>query len=126
MTFPQWLQQNAFLILLFVYVGYLLVRPPSIEAWLAFLDSFQNKGAQLLLLWISNVLVIVVLVRFWALFDSQLKTTIVGILSAVNGAFLGAIGSRALVSGSGNGKPPAAPDKLGVSFTPPAGPAGKS
>jgi hypothetical protein len=118
MTFLQWLQQNAFLILLFVYVGYLLLRPPSIASWLAFLDSFQNKGAQLLLLWISNVLVIVVLVRFWALFDAQLKTTIVGILSAVNGAFLGAVGAHALgAAGNGNGKPPAgAPDNLAVSF----------
>lgn len=121
MTFPLWLQQNAFLILLFAYVGFLLLRPPSIASWLAFLDSFQNKGAQLLLLWISNVLVIVVLVRFWALFDAQLKTTIVGILSAVNGAFLGAVGAHALGGGNGNGKPPAAPDNLGVGFTPPAG-----
>jgi hypothetical protein len=117
MTLIQWLQQNAFLILLFLYVGYLLMRPPSISGWLAFLDSFQNKGAQLLLLWISNVLVIVVLVRFWALFDAQLKTTIVGILSAVNGAFLGAVGAHALGSGNGNGKP-ADPDALGVSFAP--------
>lgn len=121
MTLIQWLQQNAFLILLFLYVGYLLINPPSIGGWLAFLDSFQNKGAQLLLLWISNVLVIVVLVRFWALFDAQLKTTIVGILSAVNGAFLGAVGAHALGSGNGNGKAPGAPDKLDVNFSPPAG-----
>lgn len=118
MTITQWLQQNAFLILLFLYVGYLLLNPPSIDSWLAFLDSFQNKGAQLLLLWVSNVLVIVVLVRFWGLFDAQLKTTIVGILSAVNGAFLGAVGAHALGSGSGNGngKPPGAPDTLAVGF----------
>jgi hypothetical protein len=114
MTFQQWLQNNAFLIVLIFFATYLVLKPPTITGWQSFLDSFESKGAQLLLLWISNFLVIILLVRYWAMFDAQLKTTIVGILSAVNGAFLGAIGARATSNGS-NGKP----DTLTASFVAP-------
>lgn len=79
--------------------------------WERFAHSFEEKGAQILLLWITDMLVLAVLVFYWKRFDDTLQTTIVGVLSGINGAFLGATGARAL----SNGVPPK-PDKLDVGF----------
>ena len=76
--------------------------------WQTFADSFETKGAQILLLWITDIIVITVLVLLWRRFDATLQTTIVGILSAVNGAFLGALGARPPSGGA---------DTLHVGFT---------
>jgi len=116
MTFFQWVQNNAIFIVIMFFTAWILVKPPSISSWQAFLDSFESKGGQLLLLFVSNVLLIIALVRFWALFDAQLKTTIVGILSAVNGALLGALGAK---NTGGNGGTPPKPDTLTASLVVP-------
>jgi hypothetical protein len=115
MSILQWFESNTLIILSFAFAIYIVAfnKLPSITAWQSFLDSFETKGGQLLLLWISDALVLLLLIHFWKMFDAQLQTTIVGILSAVNGAFLGAIGARN--TGNGNG---AKPDALHVDFTP--------
>lgn len=108
----QWFLSNSLLI-----VGALLAlvivfgkKLPSIATWQAFLDSFESKGGQLMLLWITDFIVLAVLVRYWKGFDAQLQTTIVGLLSGVNGAFLGAVGARpTAVNGNAHDAPPPAP-----------------
>src|SRR5271155_1144065 len=107
MSLWQWFQENT-LTLIGVLIGlFLLARNkfPKIEGWQAFLDSFESKGGQLLLLWITDLIFVAVLIRYWKNFDATVQTTVVGILSAVNGAFLGAVGSRPTTNG-GNGAPP--------------------
>ena len=101
----QWFLSNSLLI-----VGALLAliivfgnKLPSITTWQAFLDSFESKGGQLMLLWVTDFIVLTVLVRYWKGFDAQLQTTIVGLLSGVNGAFLGAVGARPTANTSGIG-----------------------
>jgi hypothetical protein len=107
----QWFTANTTMILAVMLAFYIIAfnKLPEITAWQAFLDSFESKGGQLLLLWVSDGLVLLLLIHFWKFFDAQLQTTIVGILSAVNGAFLGAIGARNTTNGGavGDGKPAA-------------------
>lgn len=115
MNLWQWFQENT-LTLIGVLVGLFLLgrnKFPSIVGWQAFLDSFESKGGQLLLLWITDLIFVAVLIRYWKNFDPTVQTTVVGILSAVNGAFLGAVGARPTTNG-GNGKP----DHLAVNFVP--------
>ena len=88
-------------------------RLPSVAGWQAFLDSLESKGGQLLMLAVFDSLIIGVIIHYWQTFDAQLKTTIVGLLSGINGAFLGALGARP--TGNGNG---AKPDTLAVTLTP--------
>jgi hypothetical protein len=116
MSLWQWFQENTLTIFgaLIGIVIMLRYRNPSIASWAAFLDSFESKGAQLLLVWLTNMIVLIVIVRYWKNFDAQLQTAIVGLLSGINGAFLGAIGAR-----PSNGTAPK-PDTLIASFTPPA------
>jgi hypothetical protein len=112
MNFLQWFEAN-YLIILAVFFAFYIIgfhKFPSITAWQAFLDSFESKGGQLLLLWVSDGLVLLLLIHFWKMFDAQLQTTIVGILSAVNGAFLGAIGAKA--TSNGNGAAPSTPESI--------------
>ena len=115
MSLWEWFMQNTLLIFGVLFAFYIIAfnKLPGITGWQAFLDSFESKGGQLLLLWVSDGLVLLLLIHFWKLFDAQLQTTIVGILSAVNGAFLGAIGARntneAGVNGSGKGPATPAP-----------------
>lgn len=93
-SFPiaQWLPWIFFTVLFLYAIRY--GQLPSIHSWQKFCDSFESKGAQLLLLWVTDGIVLAVTVLFWKKFDSQLQTTIVGLLSGINGAFLGAIGAR--------------------------------
>lgn len=82
---------------------------PAIHAWQKFADSFESKGAQLLLLWVTDGVVLFVIVLFWKRFDPQLQTTIVGLLSGINGAFLGAVGSRQTSTPTNDGSQPTPP-----------------
>ena len=118
----QWLQSNAAWIVLVLFAFYLFAfrKFPSIAGWQAFLDSFESKGAQLVLLWVSDFLLLWMIIHFWAMFDQILRTTIVGIMSAMNGAFLGAIGARNTSGGNGGGTPK--PDTLQASLVPANGP----
>jgi hypothetical protein len=111
-----WFTTNSLVILGALFFIYLVAfnKFPSISGWQAFLDSFESKGGQLLLLWFSDLLLLVWLSHYWKFFDTQMQTTIVGILSAVNGAFLGAIGARNTSNGNGNGS--SKPDRLTASF----------
>ena len=95
-TLLAWLQANSVMLTIAV-VALILVfgkKLPSIQTWQAFLDSFESKGGQLMLLWATNFILLAILVHYWALFDAHAQTIIVGLLSGVNGAFLGAIGSK--------------------------------
>jgi hypothetical protein len=117
MTPWEWFQQNTYVIIGALFGFYLLMarRFPSVTSWQEFLNSFESKGGQLILLWVTDLIVMTILVRYWKFFDAQLQTTIVGLLSGVNGAFLGAIGARSTSNGNGNGSPP---PKLDVTFVP--------
>jgi len=90
--------------------------------WTTFTDSFEQKGTQILLLWFTDMTVLAAVIFFWKHFDDALQTTLVGILSGINGAFLGAMGARALLNnGNGNGTGPGLP----MPPIPPAPPATK-
>jgi len=115
MNLWQWFQENTLTLFGAAVMLALLIRNryPSAAGWQSFLDSFESKGGQLLLLWITDLIFVAVLIRYWKNFDATVQTTVVGILSAVNGAFLGAVGARPTTNG-GNGKP----DTLKASFVP--------
>jgi hypothetical protein len=106
--------QYAVLIAVLAVFLRLMYTAPSITGWQQFLDSFETKGGQLMLLWVTDFIVLGVVVHFWKTFDAQLQTFIIGLLGGINGAFLGAIGAR---NTGGNGGPPKA-DKLVASFVP--------
>jgi len=106
-----WFQENTLtlfgaLLGIFILLRY---RAPSIQSWGSFLDSFESKGGQLLLVWVTDLVVLAVIVRYWKNFDAQLQTAIVGLLSGINGAFLGAIGARPSSNGNGSHPEPAGP-----------------
>jgi hypothetical protein len=111
----QWFQDNTLTIFgaLIGIVIMLRYKSPNIQSWTGFLDSFESKGAQLLLVWLTDMIVLIVIVRYWKNFDAQLQTAIVGLLSGINGAFLGAIGAR-----PSNGNGGAKPDTLTATFVP--------
>jgi hypothetical protein len=115
MSLWQWFTANTVVILGALLMVYIIAfnKLPSATAWQAFLDSFETKGGQLMLLWVSDGLVLLLLIHFWKMFDAQLQTTIVGILSAVNGAFLGAIGAKNTSNGGAGNAP-----KMNVTFVP--------
>lgn len=125
MTWLQWLQSNALPVLGGLFALYIIAfnKLPSIATWQAFLDSFESKGGQLMLLWVTDFIVLAVLVHYWKGFDAQLQTTIVGLLSGVNGAFLGAIGARATGIGGGPGAGPGPIVDAPLVPSPPAAPA---
>lgn len=104
MTFQQWLMGNSYLILATVFLLLIIAfnRIPTIAGWQSFLDSFESKGGQLLLLVVTDFIILTVLVRYWKGFDAQLQTTMVGLLSGVNGAFLGAVGARQQPASNGS------------------------
>jgi hypothetical protein len=120
MNLWQWFQENTLTLMGAAIVISLLVRNkyPTAAGWQAFLDSFESKGGQLLLLWITDLIFVAVLIRYWKNFDATVQTTVVGILSAVNGAFLGAVGARATSPPGGS----ATPDTLKASFVPAGSP----
>jgi hypothetical protein len=125
MNFWQWIHENTLTLIGVLILVFLLARNkfPTIEGWQAFLDSFESKGGQLLLLWITDLIFVAVLIRYWKNFDATVQTTVVGILSAVNGAFLGAVGARvsaALNDSNGHSLPPAAPTAAPAATPPPA------
>ena len=93
---------GVFLILL------LLNRLPGIDSWTKFLNLFENKGAQLLLLWVTDMIVLLIIVHFWGEWEQTLRLTITNLLSGINGAFLGAVGAKALTDGGGNPPQPSA------------------
>lgn len=115
MSLWQWFQNNTIILLGGAFALYMVAgnKLPSIKTYQEFLDSFESKGGQLLLLWVTDFLILGILIRYWNSFGPPLQTTIVGLLSGVNGAFLGAIGARQ-TSGGGDAKP----DKLEASFVP--------
>lgn len=117
MTIWYLLQENSLAILAILAALYAISakRMPSIQTWQAFLDSFESKGGQLLLLWVTDFIVLGIIVHYWKIFDAQLQTTIVGLLSGINGAFLGAIGARNTGNGGGGG---GGTPKLTVGFQP--------
>ena len=114
MTLWQWFQENTLTIFGALIGIFIMLRfkTPSIQSWASFLDSFESKGAQLLLVWLTDMIVLIVIVRYWKNFDAQLQTAIVGLLSGINGAFLGAIGAR---PSNPNGTKP---DTLAANFVP--------
>jgi hypothetical protein len=69
--------------------------------WQRFADSFETKGAQILLLWITDLLFVAVLIFYAKDLDPMVMSTVTGLVGGVNGAFLGATGARAAT----NGKP---------------------
>jgi hypothetical protein len=101
-----WFTQNSVMILGGLFALYVIAfnKLPSVGAWQAFLDCFESKGGQLMLLWVTDFIFLAILVRYWDLFDAHVQTVIVGLLSGVNGAFLGAVGARN-TSPNGNGRP---------------------
>jgi hypothetical protein len=111
MSLWQWFQSNTVVIIGALFALYVISanKLPSVKTWQDFLDSFESKGGQLLLLWVTDFLILAVLIRYWNEFGSSLQTTIVGLLSGVNGAFLGAIGARQTSNGT--------PDKLVAGVT---------
>ena len=121
MTLWQWLHENTLTLVGVLIIAFLLIRNkfPKIEGWQAFLDSFESKGGQLMLLWVTDLIFVAVLIRFWKNFDPTVQTTVVGILSAVNGAFLGAVGARPTTNG-GNGHAPVSPAIPAAAPTAPA------
>jgi hypothetical protein len=110
-----WLQQNTLLLIGTLFIFYVVIakRIPSAESLQGYADIFESKGGQLILLIVADFVVLTIVVRYWKTFDAQLQTTIVGILAAMNGAFLGAIGARNTSNG-GNGQP----DSMKVGFRP--------
>jgi hypothetical protein len=114
MSIWDWFTANTLVIIGALFAVYVIggKKLPSIATWQAFLNSFESKGGQLMLLWVTDFIVLGVIVHFWKMFDAQLQTTIVGLLSGINGAFLGAIGARN--TGSGGGAVP----NLAVGFVP--------
>ena len=84
--------------------------------WDRFTGSFETKGAQILLLWFTDILVLLLLVVFWKYIDGTLQTTIVGVLTGINGAFLGATGSRPSNGNSGGSS--STPTQLAAFVTP--------
>jgi hypothetical protein len=111
-----WFTQNSVMILGGLFALYVIAfnKLPSVSAWQAFLDCFESKGGQLMLLWVTDFIFLAILVRYWDLFDAHVQTVIVGLLSGVNGAFLGAVGAR---NTSNNGNSPK-PDTLTPTLTP--------
>jgi hypothetical protein len=81
--------------------------------WQMFVDSFETKGAQILLLWITDLIFVAVLLFLAKTLDPAVMNTITGLVGGVNGAFLGAMGAR---QSNGNGSPK--PDKLVASVVP--------
>lgn len=116
MTLWQWFQENTLtffgaLLVVFILVRY---RMPSIQSWTAFLDSFESKGGQILLLFSADLIFVALVIKFNKSLDPAVLSTITGILGGINGAFLGAMGARALGNGGGAAKP----DKLTATLTP--------
>lgn len=128
LSLVQWFIGNSYLILggLLALAALAFNRVPSMASWQSFLDSFESKGGQLMLLWITDFIVLTVLVRYWKGFDAQLQTTIVGLLSGINGAFLGAVGARQTPANgngyNGNGGNGVAPVPNSPTPQPPAAP----
>lgn len=114
-SFAQWFQENTFtflgsLLILFILIRY---RPPSIQSWVEFLESFESKGGQILLLFSADLIFVALVIKFNKSIDAAVMSTITGILGGINGAFLGAMGARS--AGNGNGSKP---DTLTASFVP--------
>jgi hypothetical protein len=82
--------------------------------WQKFTDSFETKGAQIFLLWVTDILFVYTLIHYSSHLDATTIATLTGLVGGVNGAFLGAMGARTGANGNGNGTAP----KLDVSFTP--------
>jgi hypothetical protein len=88
--------------------------------WQTFVDSFETKGAQILLLWFTDLLFVWLLIHYENVVNPAVMNTITGLVGGVNGAFLGAMGAR---QSNGNGSPK--PDKLTASLVPANGPLGE-
>lgn len=116
MSWWQWFQENTFTILgaLFVFILLFRYKAPSSESWGAFLDTFESKGGQILLLFSADLIFVALVIKFNKSIDAAVMSTITGILGGINGAFLGAMGAR----GTSNGGNGTKPDQLSVQFTP--------
>jgi hypothetical protein len=62
--------------------------------WQTFTDSFEMKGAQIFLLWVTDLLFVAVLIFYAKDLDPIVMSTVTGLVGGVNGAFLGAMGAR--------------------------------
>jgi membrane protein YqaA with SNARE-associated domain len=111
----QWFQENTLTVFgaLIVLSLILRYRVPSIQSWGLFLDSFESKGGQILLLFTADLIFVALVIKFNKSIDPAVMATITGILGGINGAFLGAMGAR---PSNGNGTPK--PDTLKTSFVP--------
>ena len=114
----QWIQENTFTIVGVLLVFFVLIRykAPTIQSWTMFLDSFESKGGQILLLFSADLIFVALVIKFNKSIDPAVMSTITGILGGINGAFLGAMGAR---NANGNGTKP---DTLTATFAPPAQP----
>ena len=122
-TIWEWFTQNTLLIFALLFTFYIIAfnKLPSISGWQSFLNSFESKGGQLMLLWVTDIVVLAVLVHYWTGFSATLQNFMTGLISGINGAFLGAIGARnTQTNGSGGASP-----TLNVGFIPGTDPAGK-
>lgn len=90
-------------VLAFVVLLVFANKLPTVTTWQSFLNCFESKGGQLVLLWVTDMLLLGVLVHYWKGWDTTLQTSVVGILSGVNGAFLGAVGVRQASPNGTNG-----------------------
>jgi hypothetical protein len=124
MTLWDWFTQNTLLIFALLFAFFIIAwkKYPTVTSWQAFLNSFESKGGQLILLAAMDMAMFAVLVHYWAGFSATLQNFMTGLISGVNGAFLGAIGARNTGGSGGNGTPP---PKLDVTFVPGTDPAEK-
>jgi hypothetical protein len=85
--------------------------------WQRFTDSFETKGAQIFLLWVTDLLFVAVLIFYAKDLDPIVMSTVTGLVGGVNGAFLGAMGAR---QSNGNGGGPKA-DAMKIGLVPATG-----
>lgn len=104
MNIVEWLESNSLVVLAMLFVFYIIAwnKFPSVNTWQNFVDSFETQGGLLILLWFTDLIFLLILIFLWKRIDTTLQTTIVGLVSGVNGAFLGAARARAGVNGNGS------------------------
>jgi hypothetical protein len=100
-----WLNPTFVLTITGVIVLLILIftnRLPTVNTWQTFLNCFETKGGQLMLLWVTDMIFLAIIVHSWGGWSPTLQNTVVGVFAGVNGAFLGAVGSKN-TSTDGNG-----------------------
>ena len=103
----------TFLVILVVLILIFTNRLPTVAEWQTWLNCFETKGGQLMLLWATDMIFLTIIVHSWGGWSPTLQNTVVGVFAGVNGAFLGAVGSKN-TSTNGNGEPPVPADAIRV------------